>query len=364
MTGTPPRPLPPVPTGRGIGLLLAGFAVAAAGASTRHLEFIWFGVLLLLLVLTGVGYGLVRRWWDHRLRIGRVLTPPQLQVGRTAAMDLVIASGVPPWSTLTDRVPAGVRRGGAGASTTIEPLRRGLLELGPVMLSGTDPFALARWRRVVAPVERALVWPRTDAVDVERSWGDVRTTAQTAGHPAGRIDDATLREYRPGDPLERVHWKASARHSTMLVRQEDPSEDDLFHVVLALGGADDAMSDRLVDVAASLLASIHEEGWALRLWLPDASGHLTSQPVGDLAAVLSRLALLPAGVERTPARGTTPPPGTLGGTLVLVLGSERPESVEDLLAWAAHPGVVYLPEPASGSLPTRFDSAGWLVETV
>lgn len=361
MRAPAPGPLPPVPTARGIGLLLAGLVVTAAGATTRRSELLWFGVVLIALVLTSLGYGLARAWWDRRLRITRVLRPAQLQVGRMAAMDLAFTSPVPPWSRLTDRIPPHTRRTGTGTSATIEPLRRGPLRLGPVLLSASDPFALARWRRIVGASDDVLVWPRTDAIDVDTAWGDVSLAQRRAGHPSGDLDDATLREYRPGDPLERVHWKVSARHSTMLVRQEDPAEAELFHVVLAPGGADAATTDRLVDVAASLLAHVHEQGWALRLWLPDAGGQLTERAVADLGESLSELAVLAAG---EPVGEALAPPGSLEGTVLLVLGGEGPAAIDALCSWAARPGAVHLPAASGGAFSGRFERAGWAVREI
>ena len=34
-------------------------------------------------------------------------------------------------------------------------------------------------------------------------------------------DDVMTREYRHGDPLRRVHWAATARHGSLMVRQEE-----------------------------------------------------------------------------------------------------------------------------------------------
>jgi hypothetical protein len=40
-------------------------------------------------------------------------------------------------------------------------------------------------------------------------------------HAVGNDDDLMTREYRRGDALRRVHWKATARHGELMVRQEE-----------------------------------------------------------------------------------------------------------------------------------------------
>jgi len=47
-------------------------------------------------------------------------------------------------------------------------------------------------------------------------------TARLIQHMAvGNDDDLMTREYRTGDALRRVHWRASARHGELMVRQEE-----------------------------------------------------------------------------------------------------------------------------------------------
>ena len=91
-------------------------------------------------------------------------------------------------------------------------LRRGLYELGPAIISGTDPFGLFRSSRRIGPTRTILVYPAT--VDIngpilpagQLMGGDRRRRGwhQTTNHVAG------VRDYAPGDPLRHVHWRSTA----------------------------------------------------------------------------------------------------------------------------------------------------------
>ncbi|WAP51190.1 DUF58 domain-containing protein [Arthrobacter sp. ATA002] len=69
---------------------------------------------------------------------------------------------------------------------------------------------------VVAPAPRPL--PRTLLGGPRGTEGSVSSPRR--GSPSE--DDVSTREYRPGDPMRRVHWAATARHGELMVRQEEP----------------------------------------------------------------------------------------------------------------------------------------------
>jgi uncharacterized protein (DUF58 family) len=61
-----------------------------------------------------------------------------------------------------------------------------------------------------------------------------------------------LREYRSGDPLRRINWKASARRDELIANQmEDERSGDLV-IVLDLQGVGRRLRDRSVEAAASV----------------------------------------------------------------------------------------------------------------
>ncbi len=125
------------------------------------------------------------------------------------------------------RVAAGTvaPRGEMTLEYTVECLGRGFHQIGPCVLETGDLFGLHRRFRVVAPPKFVLVYPRIVPLlgyDIasRRPIGDVVMTHRLYEDPT-RI--AGVREYQPGDPLNRVHWKASARTGVLHSKVHEPS---------------------------------------------------------------------------------------------------------------------------------------------
>src|SRR5215207_1843719 len=90
--------------------------------------------------------------------------------------------------------------------------RRGVYELGPVGLSVGDLFAREAAAEERAGVDRFLVRPRTvpaAALQRRNTWGGEDRARLGLSEDPSRF--AGIREYQPGDPLRRVHPRASAR---------------------------------------------------------------------------------------------------------------------------------------------------------
>ncbi|MHA7304994.1 DUF58 domain-containing protein [Arthrobacter sp. TMN-49] len=103
------------------------------------------------------------------------------------------------------------------------PRHRGVFTVGPLKGYFTDPFDVAFARQALDAGDRLTVAPA--AVELPAILlGDSRGNdgAQVSRSPAhASHDDATAREYRPGDPLRRVHWPVSARAGKLMVRAEE-----------------------------------------------------------------------------------------------------------------------------------------------
>lgn len=104
--------------------------------------------------------------------------------------------------------------------------RRGVFELGPVALGVGDLFAREAAVEERGLVDTFLVRPRTVAapnlLEEDRWGGDARAKAGLSEDPS-RF--AGIREYAPGDPIKRIHPRASARLGRPVTKRFEPSRD-------------------------------------------------------------------------------------------------------------------------------------------
>jgi len=98
---------------------------------------------------------------------------------------------------------------------------RGRFRLGPITLTSGDPFGLFRIKYHLPHTSSLVVYPNTVNL---RSFplpigvlpgGDAlrRRTHYVTTNAAG------VRDYEPGDPFNRIHWKSSARKDRLIVKE-------------------------------------------------------------------------------------------------------------------------------------------------
>jgi uncharacterized protein (DUF58 family) len=102
---------------------------------------------------------------------------------------------------------------------------RGYYQIGPLVMESGDLFGLHRRYRVDAEPHFLLVYPKVVPLagyDLasRRPIGDVRLSHRLYEDPT-RI--AGVRPYELGDPLNRVHWRATARTGTLHSKIYEPS---------------------------------------------------------------------------------------------------------------------------------------------
>jgi uncharacterized repeat protein (TIGR01451 family) len=102
---------------------------------------------------------------------------------------------------------------------------RGYYQIGPLVLETGDLFGLhRRWRLLTEP-HFVLVYPKTVALEgydiaSRRPIGEVRMTHRLYEDPT-RI--AGVRPYQTGDPMNRIHWRATARTGLLHSKLYEPS---------------------------------------------------------------------------------------------------------------------------------------------
>ncbi len=103
--------------------------------------------------------------------------------------------------------------------------RRGYYQIGPLVLETGDVFGLHRRYRVATHPHFLLVYPQVqplEGFDVasRRPIGEVRMSHRLFEDPT-RV--AGVRRYEAGDPLNRIHWRATARTALLHSKIYEPS---------------------------------------------------------------------------------------------------------------------------------------------
>jgi uncharacterized protein (DUF58 family) len=151
--------------------------------------------------------------------------------------------------------------------------RRGYYQLGPLVAETGDLFGLHRRFRVVTAPQFLMVFPPVIPLEgfeiaSRRPIGEVRMSYRLYEDPT-RI--AGVRAYQPGDPLNRVHWHATARTGMLHSKVYEPSTivgatvllD--FHRNSHLERNEPMRSELAVVAAASIANAVYEMGQQIGL---------------------------------------------------------------------------------------------------
>ncbi len=145
--------------------------------------------------------------------------------------------------------------------------RRGLYTLGPVDLRTGDPFGLfsATWNH--PSTQSFLVYPTIvdlPGIDLPRGTlpGAARSSFRTQ-HVTTNV--SSIREYLPGDSLNRIHWLSTARHDELIVKEFDLEPSGNMWIILDLdrsvqaGEGEESTEEYGVSMAASLAFKMLEQ---------------------------------------------------------------------------------------------------------
>jgi uncharacterized protein (DUF58 family) len=153
---------------------------------------------------------------------------------------------------------------------TLTPRRRGRIELAGLIVGRTDPLGLVRALARVRLPARIVALPRRYRLPRLALPG--RRKHQPGGVSlSSSIGDSeeflALREYRPGDPLQHIHWKSFARVGRPIVKEFQDEFFERHALVLDTGAAhgEDAAFEDAVAVAASFVYTIDTQECLLDL---------------------------------------------------------------------------------------------------
>ncbi|MFV0633232.1 DUF58 domain-containing protein [Demequina sp.] len=306
-------------TARGAGMLACGVLLTVLGVGLATPVLVHIGVVVTCAVT--VAWIWVLLAVDSFLRAfphaRRVVTPHPLTAGGPGSVSVVIESTRARrkrWvSSVADRLDireqaAAELTGGIGTKATVmrepgrlelsyalHPARRGRWPLGPSLVRSADPFGMFVSSTPVGQPQLVPVWPAV--VDLSATAGALMGHADriVLGARTPSPDDASLRDYREGDDLRRVHWPSTARRGTMLVRSDERAGRRPATVIIDLP-REPAALERTISAAASIAVSVLDSGHPVRL-LGAGLHAQSSRHLGEHGTAAARFHLLNETVD-------------------------------------------------------------------
>ncbi len=298
---------------RGPRLIVGSLALAVVAFSSGFAALTFLAWLALLLL---AGAWLLTRWSIRGLEAGYALDRRVAPVGDTLTIAYTVRDpGRLPrvWldvhspATLPARLPGHALslRPGQQRSWTVEvPLtRRGHHRIEPAVIRTGDPLGLFEAYATVGSATSIVVTPRVEPLPlfqlppapVQGASARPERTPHTTPLVSG------VRPYVPGDAYNRIHWRTSARHGELQVKEFDTQRTADVWLYLDLdrqvhvGQGDTATVETAVRVAASIGGQALSEGRALAI-AAASSRRVVVQPDRG-ARQLQRLLHLLAGAS-------------------------------------------------------------------
>lgn len=329
---------------RGRAFLAAGVTAVACAVVLGQPMLTRVGILLAAVpLLTAIVVGRGR----YRLALVRTVTPDLVAAGQAARVQLALTNeGRTPTGVLLleDQVPyvlgtrprfvlEGIGHGWRRHVTyQVRSDVRGRFEIGPMTVRVSDPFGMVELGRAFRTTASLTVTPKTvplPSIPMGGAWtgsGDNRPRA----FATGSAEDVTVREYRHGDELRRVHWPSSAKLGELMVRREEQpwqSRATLFldNRIIAHRGQGIASSlEAAVSMTASVALHLSQRGFTVRLVTatgedPGASWHFRAAEL-NTGPLLEALAVVQPTAQ-TVIDTAWLSEATQGGLLVAVFGS-------------------------------------------
>ena len=197
-----------------------------------------------------------------------------------------------------------------GGSRTVRlsmtPRRRGRIDLAGLTLGRAEPLGLVNGLTRVTLPARVTALPRRYRVP-QLALPGRRKFQQGGVSLASSIGDSEefigLRDYRPGDPLQKLHWKSFARSGKPIVKE---FQDEFFerHALIldtAREEGEDPAFEEAVAVAASFVYTIETRECLLDLLFAGTEVHAYTTGRGQMSAdhLLEILAAVgPSDAER------------------------------------------------------------------
>ena len=322
--------------------IVAAVACFAIGRVFGLIELFVVGVGVVVALLVAV-ISVQRRL--PPLNVRRMVSPSMVSVGEPARVDIQLTNvgrQASPYLQLWEPVgnnggaPMQLAKLGPGqaasAAYRVPTARRGLIRTGPLRALRRDVLGLTQRTTTLAGTEEVLIVPHTIALPFPSVGSSGRLGQHLRMKSWGQTGSEfhSLREYQRGDDIRRINWKASARSTSLIVRETALEGIRRCTVVLDVTASEYVASsfEQAVVAAASITASSAHTGVNTRfvtndvdLRGPDVAANTlrwlaTVEPVDDAHEIASMNSGMSEGM----------------GLLVIVTGSATSAAAAQLRA--------------------------------
>lgn len=250
--------------------------------------------------------------------------------------------------------------------------RRGVYHINHFDVTAIDPLGIFAFTRRISCDSEMVVYPlaqNTGSLSLSGSEFYGWQEFSAAAFRGGSVDPDGVRQYFPGDPLRRIHWRQTAKTGKLAVIEFE--ETQLINLVVVMdlksgtdiGEGTETTLEYAVRLTASIVRDAVQLGASIRLLLPHdlsekselAASHFLASVSGrgqeHFLLILDALARVEANVQKPLAEHINDAAGNLlPGTTLLVITSQADSLLPDALlrfsATGANVIVVYV-DPAT-----------------
>jgi uncharacterized protein (DUF58 family) len=315
----PPKGHRTLPTRTGGMLILVTIGVGTAAFNTGHnILYLALSLLLSTLLVSGL-----LSWINFKGCRWKMDTPQHFRVGETATVYLEVENCKRRLSSYdlsftldarssganeTLKLPHGLQPGESGLlSWPHKPATRGKETLSLKGLSSRYPFGFLQKHIRHSIVREVIVWPARIPYQTQMRRTGPRWMQGAARRRGDGVDLIQLRDYRPGDTLRRIHWKASARVRRLQVKETETEHHEAYALRVSpsqgIWSREDGF-EKMCAFAGTLAEDLFHRDALLRVVVDGVLDRRINGPA-DLRDVLDALALL----ERQ--SGASPPSARL-----------------------------------------------------
>jgi len=212
--------------------------------------YVWIGGPELLFLAAAVGFLMVGGLLLYlcgpkRIEINRMISPIHAIAGETVMVTVQVRfrSRIPlPWMIITDHWSGGIEhqellfpgfRRSFIYTYSLPKVTRGFHRLENCCMKWGDIPGWFTDRKYSQEHSEFKALPSPlyfGRISLES--GENRGSSADLPHSRSREEGMEIRQYMPGDPLNRIHWKSSARHGTLQSRTPERGNDRMICIVL------------------------------------------------------------------------------------------------------------------------------------